>query len=89
MSGFIEEGFQDLVRKSMTDARPVTIELCRRMFFAGAHHLYWQMQVRIGQSVEITNNDLRVVQAVEEELEEFQRELAMAIITCAPTEGNA
>lgn len=71
----IEAGFMGLRLSIPDDAPQVQIKEMRYAFFAGAQHLFASIMGILEPGAEPTDNDLRRLSLISEELDEFVRKL--------------
>lgn len=62
------------------DAGPTQVEECRRAFFAGAICLLGFIQGKLSQGDEVTDSDLKLMENLDAELQDFQRELDAYVV---------
>jgi len=72
----ILEGWNSYRREVMPkDCGPVQLEETRRGFYAGASHLFFVLQTVLDSDAEPTAGDLLQMQAIQDELEGYVRDL--------------
>jgi hypothetical protein len=72
----ILEGWNSFRREVLpAEAPPIQIEECRRAFYAGCVHLFSSIIGILEPGAEPTDNDLRQMQAVDDEIRAFGAEM--------------